>query len=97
MLNAQQIFINGIWTFYIEQRPHGRDHPVEGRLTLFGPAASLRPGWVDYFALRVANFDKQSITRDLIRRGVAAEKDEDGDAGFHVKDSDGFRVQIIRE
>jgi hypothetical protein len=42
MLNAQQIFINGIWTFYIEQRPHGRDHPVEGRLTLFGPATSER-------------------------------------------------------
>ncbi len=52
------------------------------------------PGRVDHFALGVANFNKQSITRDLIERRVAPEKDEDGDAGFHVKDPDGFRVQI---
>jgi catechol 2,3-dioxygenase-like lactoylglutathione lyase family enzyme len=51
-------------------------------------------GRVDHFALGVANFDKQSITRDLIQRGVSTEKDEDGDAGFHVKDPDGFPVQI---
>jgi catechol 2,3-dioxygenase-like lactoylglutathione lyase family enzyme len=51
------------------------------------------PGRVDHFALGVANFNKESITRDLIQRGVAPEKDEDGDAGFHVKDPDGFPVQ----
>ncbi len=52
------------------------------------------PGRVDHFALGVPNFNKESMTRDLIQRGVAPEKDEDGDAGFHVKDPDGFRVQI---
>ncbi len=53
------------------------------------------PGRVDHFALGVANFNKALITRDLINRGVPPEKDEEGDAGFHVKDPDGFRVQII--
>lgn len=52
------------------------------------------PGRVDHFALGVANFNKQLITRDLIQRGIAPEKEEDGDAGFHVKDPDGFRVQM---
>jgi catechol 2,3-dioxygenase-like lactoylglutathione lyase family enzyme len=53
------------------------------------------PGRVDHFALGVADFNKTTITRDLIHRGVVPEKDEEGDAGFHVKDPDGFRVQII--
>jgi len=52
------------------------------------------PGRVDHFALGVPNFNKESMTRDLIERGVAPEKHEDGDAGFHVKDPDGFRAQI---
>jgi len=52
------------------------------------------PGRVDHFALGVPNFNKQSITRDLIQRGATPEKDEEGDAGFHVKDPDGFGVQL---
>lgn len=51
------------------------------------------PARVDQFALGVGNFNKQSITRDLIERGAAPEKDEK-DYGFHVRDPDGFPVQL---
>lgn len=51
------------------------------------------PGRVDHFALGVANFNEKLVTQDLVRRGAAPQEEED--AGFHVKDPDGFRVQII--
>ena len=45
------------------------------------------------FAFGVANFNEKLVTQDLVRRGAAPQEEED--AGFHVKDPDGFRVQII--
>lgn len=51
------------------------------------------PGRVDHFAIGVANFNEKLVTQDLVRRGASPQEEED--AGFHVKDPDGFRVQII--
>ncbi len=57
----------------------------------------LRPGnppaKVDHFAIGVNNFNKDSVTADLKSRG-ATPKDEQGGAGFHVVDPDGYPVQI---
>src|SRR6266536_1901610 len=57
----------------------------------------LRPGSppakVDHFAVGVDNFKKETVTADLKARGVTP-KDEEGGAGFHVVDPDGYPVQI---
>ena len=57
----------------------------------------LRPGKppakVDHFAIGVDNFKKETVTADLKARGVTP-KDEEGGAGFHVVDPDGYPVQI---
>jgi catechol 2,3-dioxygenase-like lactoylglutathione lyase family enzyme len=50
-------------------------------------------GVVDHFAIGVENFNKEAVTRELKQRGVDPE--ENLDAGFHVKDPEGMRVQIV--
>ena len=50
-------------------------------------------GLVDHFAIGVENFNKDSATRDLKAAGLTPE--ENLDAGFHVKDPEGMRVQIV--
>jgi catechol 2,3-dioxygenase-like lactoylglutathione lyase family enzyme len=47
---------------------------------------------VDHFAVGVENFSRESVTKDLLDRGVTPEQNVD--AGFHVQDPDGFPVQI---
>ena len=49
---------------------------------------------VDHFAIGVDHFDKESVTRELKQRGLNPE--ENGDAGFHVKDPEGMNVQIVQ-
>src|SRR6266705_5152680 len=44
-------------------------------------------GIVDHFAIGVDPFNKESVTRDLKRRGATPE--ENIDAGFHIKDPEG--------
>src|SRR5262252_10873234 len=51
------------------------------------------PAKVDHFAIGVNNFKKESVTADLKARGITA-KDEEGGAGFHIVDPDGYPVQI---
>jgi len=51
-------------------------------------------GLVDHFCLGVDKFNRGSVIRDLKERGVTPEPDEKGPQGFHVKDPDGFRVQL---
>jgi catechol 2,3-dioxygenase-like lactoylglutathione lyase family enzyme len=51
-------------------------------------------GIVDHFCIGVDNFNRESVIRDLKQRGVTPEPDEKGFAGFHVKDPDGFSVQL---
>ena len=51
-------------------------------------------GNVDHFCLGIDKFNRESVIRDLKARGVAPEPDEKGPQGFHVKDPDGFRVQL---
>jgi catechol 2,3-dioxygenase-like lactoylglutathione lyase family enzyme len=57
----------------------------------------LRPGnppaKVDHFAIGVDNFKQESVTADLKARGVTP-KNEEGGAGFHIVDPDGYPVQI---
>jgi catechol 2,3-dioxygenase-like lactoylglutathione lyase family enzyme len=51
-------------------------------------------GLVDHFCLGVDKFNRESVIRDLKQRGVSPEPDENGFSGFHVKDPDGFNVQL---
>ncbi len=51
-------------------------------------------GNVDHFCLGIDKFNRESVIRDLKARGVTPEADENGPQGFHVKDPDGFRVQL---
>lgn len=50
-------------------------------------------GLVDHFAIGVEKFNKESVTRELKERGAIPE--ENLDAGFHIKDPEGIRVQIV--
>jgi catechol 2,3-dioxygenase-like lactoylglutathione lyase family enzyme len=47
---------------------------------------------VDHFAIGVENFNRESVTKDLLDRGVTPAQNLD--AGFHVEDPDGYPVQI---
>ena len=51
-------------------------------------------GNVDHFCLGIDKFNRESVIRDLNARGVTPEPDEKGPQGFHVKDPDGFRIQL---
>ena len=48
---------------------------------------------VDHFAIGVDSFNKDAVTRELKQRGITPE--ENLDAGFHIKDPEGIRVQIV--
>jgi len=50
-------------------------------------------GLVDHYAIGVEKFNKETVTRELKERGVTPE--ENLDAGFHIKDPEGMRVQIV--
>ena len=74
-----------------------QDKPNEiMRLGLKRTLVSLRraspKGVVDHFAIGVENFNRESVTKDLLDRGVMPEQNVE--AGFHVQDPDGFPVQI---
>lgn len=49
---------------------------------------------VDHFAIGLEAFDKGPVTDSLNQQGITA-IDESIGAGFHVKDPDGFSVQIV--
>jgi catechol 2,3-dioxygenase-like lactoylglutathione lyase family enzyme len=51
------------------------------------------PGKADHFAIGIDRFDEASVIRQLRSRG--ADVVNEGDAGLHVKDPDGYAVQII--
>ena len=51
-------------------------------------------GNVDHFCLGIEKFNRESVIRDLKARGVTPEAVEKGPQGFHVKDPDGFRIQL---
>ena len=50
-------------------------------------------GLVDHFAIGVENLNRETATRELKARGMTPE--ENLDAGFHIKDPEGIRVQIV--
>ncbi len=50
-------------------------------------------GVVDHFAFRVEGFDKAAVTRQLRQHGLTTQ--ENLEYGFHVKDPDGFNVQLV--
>jgi len=50
-------------------------------------------GLVDHYAIGVERFNKEAVTRELKDRG--ATPDDNLDAGFHIKDPEGIRVQIV--
>ena len=49
---------------------------------------------MDHFAIGVDRFNKEAMTRYLKQHGLIPE--ENIDAGFHVKDPEGIRVQIVQ-
>jgi catechol 2,3-dioxygenase-like lactoylglutathione lyase family enzyme len=49
---------------------------------------------MDHFAIGVDPFNKEAVTRHLMQHGLTPE--ENIDAGFHVKDPEGIRVQIVQ-
>jgi len=51
------------------------------------------PGTVDHFAIGVEGFDREPLMRDLKLRGAEPINDPDA-AGLHIKDPDGFPVQV---
>ena len=52
-----------------------------------------QPGMVDHFAIRVDNFNRESVTQVLKQHGLTPQ--ENIEFGFHVKDPDGAVVQIV--
>jgi catechol 2,3-dioxygenase-like lactoylglutathione lyase family enzyme len=48
---------------------------------------------VDHYAIAVEGFNRDAVTRELKARGITPE--ENLDAGFHIKDPEGMRVQIV--
>ena len=50
-------------------------------------------GLVDHYAIGIEKFNKDAVTQILKQRGLTPE--ENLDAGFHVKDPEGIRVQIV--
>jgi catechol 2,3-dioxygenase-like lactoylglutathione lyase family enzyme len=51
-------------------------------------------GLVDHYAIGVDGFNQDEVTRMLKQRGLTPMQDID--AGFHVKDPEGIRVQIVQ-
>ena len=51
-------------------------------------------GLIDHYAIGVDSFNKDAVTQMLKQRGLTPP--EDIDAGFHVKDPEGIRVQIVQ-
>ena len=50
-------------------------------------------GIVDHYAIGVEKFNRDAVARELKSRGVTP--DNNLDAGFHIKDPAGIRVQIV--
>ena len=48
---------------------------------------------VDHFAIAIDDFDRQKVTADLAKLGIATENHPD--AGFCVRDPNGMAVQIV--
>jgi catechol 2,3-dioxygenase-like lactoylglutathione lyase family enzyme len=46
---------------------------------------------VDHIAITIENFDKQAVFEELKRRGLEPREDQES---YHVKDPDGFDLQI---
>lgn len=49
---------------------------------------------MDHYAIGVDPFNKETVTKHLKAHGLTPE--ENIDAGFHVKDPEGIRVQIVQ-
>ena len=54
--------------------------------------AGRTPPLVDHIAYTIDNWDKDKVEAELKRRGLAARPDTEN--SFHIKDPDGFDVQI---
>jgi catechol 2,3-dioxygenase-like lactoylglutathione lyase family enzyme len=50
-----------------------------------------QPPRVDHIAITIDNFDKKAVEAELRRRGLTPREDQES---FHVKDPDGFDLQI---
>ncbi|MGY8815537.1 MAG: VOC family protein [Gammaproteobacteria bacterium] len=70
------------------------DFPNGGFLTL---QESTPGGRLDHIAMKLENFDKNIVTGQLKGQGITPvdlPSTEQGGAGFHVLDPDGFKVQL---
>jgi catechol 2,3-dioxygenase-like lactoylglutathione lyase family enzyme len=50
------------------------------------------PPWIDHIAYTIENWDKNAVKAELERRGLSPRPDTDN--SFHIKDPNGFDLQI---
>jgi hypothetical protein len=65
--------------------------PDKGR-TLISLRHAAPAGVVDHFAIHSEGFNREAVTPQLTARGLAPS--QNAEAGFHVKDPDGYPVQM---
>ena len=81
-------------TVVSEDRPKEIARMGYGKRVLISLHRKEPYGIIDHYAIGVENFDQKALAEKLAARGISASDSDD--AGFHVKDPDGVRVQIMR-
>lgn len=62
------------------------------------PRPNVTPPVVNHFAVGIADWDKQRVEEELKRRGLQYREDPDIPAdSFHLRDPDGYDLQLVNE
>jgi catechol 2,3-dioxygenase-like lactoylglutathione lyase family enzyme len=81
------------FTVVSEDKPNEIVRLGEGGKVLVSLHHKSPTGLVDHFAIGVEGFNRDALTRELNQRGANPENNLD--AGFHIKDPEGIRIQIV--
>ncbi len=94
-LKVSQDFYQNVFglTLRTEPRDDGSVRLDLGQSGFFVLRNGRPTGTVDHVAIKVEEFNKDLVTRQIRDSGVTP-VDEDGGAGFHVVDPDGFKIQL---
>jgi catechol 2,3-dioxygenase-like lactoylglutathione lyase family enzyme len=88
--SGSQCYLSFGDTFLLARTPRSRDKSKAG--TDGEPPAAPRTPRVDHMAYTIDNWDKGAVEAELRRWGL--EPTPDTDNSFHVKDPDGYNLQI---